>query len=313
MTPLLDLPLASFEPLTPEASDRRYFRAADKAETDIPWLRVETQTPPPCATAEWLTSAGVRTPRFGSAREGRYLVEDLGDIHLCHEPTPSHYEKVLRLRAKFAPHSLPTEHPNASLALDEDLFLRELALSSKHGRAPEPLCAALAHEAAKGPRQIQHRDFHSRNILLLKKDDSVGEATPTELALIDHQDLRTGPLFYDLASLWTDAYVDYSDAVRALLLEECFHVGEKAHLDPTQSAHFFLVTALQRIVKALGTFGRLLEAGRGDYRGPETRAFQRVQALLAPERAPEGLFVKPHFAPDWEKWRIFFSESAATP
>jgi aminoglycoside/choline kinase family phosphotransferase len=134
-----------------------------------------------------------------------------------------------------------------------------------------------------------------------------------ELALIDHQDLRKGPLFYDLASLWTDAYVEYSDEVRTLLLDECFQVGAEAGLEESQSAHHFLMTALQRVVKALGTFGRLVQSGREDYRKPEKRALNRARALLSPDRKEDCLHVLPHFVSEWEEWRIFFSQSSTQP
>ncbi|MDP6940478.1 MAG: phosphotransferase [Planctomycetota bacterium] len=303
MSSLLNLPLESFELLTPEAGDRRYYRAKG-SDRKTSWLRVETQTPAPHATADWLQSAGVRTPRLGDSSNGNYLVEDLGDLHLSHSPSLEHYINLLCLRKKFALHPLHSTHPNAQLALNEELFLQELTLSSEHQRAPNHLCSLLAEEASLGPQQIQHRDFHSRNVLILESG---------ELALIDHQDLRKGPLFYDLASLWTDAYVEYSDEVRTLLLDECFQVGAEAGLEESQSAHHFLMTALQRVVKALGTFGRLVQSGREDYRKPEKRALNRARALLSPDRKEDCLHVLPHFVSEWEEWRIFFSQSSTQP
>ncbi len=282
-----ELPL---EPLTPEAGSRRYFRSLDPRVQG--WLLVRSPDPPPRATAVWLREAGVRVPALGPEAPGAWLTEDCGDRLLCRAPEAAAWEEVLALRRRWAARPLPGEHPNARLALDEPLFRRELRrfredwLQAFRRRAWSPveadrvdaLCRRLAREAARGPFEVQHRDLHSRN--LLRWDGS--------LVVLDHQDLRPGPVHYDLASLATDAYVDLPPGVAARLEEEAVRAGAAAGWEAVRSLEQFRIVALQRVLKALGTFGRLLVQGRQDYRRPEERARRRARELLDRLPAWEG-------------------------
>ncbi|MGB0952600.1 MAG: phosphotransferase [Planctomycetota bacterium] len=280
--------------LTPEASPRRYFRlqsevsppGLDEEQAKVQqWLLVLSEDAPPLATAHLLSARGVRVPLLGPCCEGAYLVEDLGDRHLWHEPSLENYNALLDGWQLFAFEPLDAEHPNADLALDETLFTRELVmfqeryLEAFRGGASEGFiaeeiartCKELAKVAAQGPTCLQHRDFHSRNILLPK-------AGP--LAWIDHQDLRRGPLFYDLASLYTDAYLDLPDQVYARLRAEVGPLGACFGLQLEEAQDRFHLSALQRVLKALGTFGNLLVQGRDDYAEAEERARGFAVALL---------------------------------
>lgn len=280
--------------LTPEASARRYFRPTEpvtvpgldeRQSTVARWLLVLSPDAAPLPTTRFLEQRGIRVPQLGPAMPGAYLVEDLGDRHLVHAPTLPNYNRLLDQWQPFAFEPLPAEHPNTSFALDKALFLRELTqfleryLQGFRDRPPDRLaasgvaeaCETLAAEASAGPTCLQHRDFHSRNILILE-DDS--------LAWIDHQDLRRGPLFYDLASLYTDAYVDLSDQVYRRLRGEVEPLGLCFGLSSEHARLRFQLTALQRVLKALGTFGNLLMEGRTDYVDAEARARGMALALL---------------------------------
>lgn len=300
------------EELTPEASARRYQRSRHPDTRG--WLRVSSPEPPPRSLTEFLIAHEVRVPRVGPAIDGVYLVEDLGDVHLVHQPTPGHYAAVLALHRRYFVAELPTGHPNRALTLDAALFRRELDLFAEaflwryvdpHADATQHAAVTkslhrLAEWAADGPQALQHRDLHSRNVLIV--DGSV--------ALIDHQDMRRGPLFYDLASLATDAYVDLDEDVRGLLAAEQARLGDMAGMDAKACTRQARRTALQRVLKALGTFGRLLGEGRGDYRPAAERAARHAQLLLADCAAhdaeaaslPEALAPwTPRFAPSaWE-------------
>ena len=269
--------------LTPEASARRYARGLHPDTAG--WLRVHSDSPPPREITEFLLELGVRVPRLGLSMDTVYLVEDLGDLHLEHQPIPAHYAALLGVHRRYFLAELPSGHPNRALALDVLLFRRELrmfATSSLATRlAPqldeassqEILTAldALAAMAAEGPQALQHRDLHARNVLIHEG----------QLVLIDHQDMRRGPLFYDLASLMTDAYVDLDADVRAVLEAERIQLGEIAGLDARACANQYQRTALQRVLKALGTFGKLIGEGRDSYRQAEQRALRHARALLA--------------------------------
>ena len=122
----------------------------------------------------------------------------------------------------------------------------------------------LAKESSLGPQSLQHRDFHSKNILLSKNNNLP--------VWIDFQDMRQGPIFYDLASLYTDAYVKIEEDIYSFIREKVIFLGKKNNLIDKDSIHQFNVTALQRALKALGTFGKLLNNGRNEYKDAEIKA-----------------------------------------
>jgi hypothetical protein len=86
------------------------------------------------------------------------------------------------------------------------------------------------------PPVLCHRDYHRRNLMVFRG----------ALVIIDHQDTRVGPAGYDLASLLYDSYGDFTPAQRRALARRA-----GASLD----APDFRRVALQRALKALGTFG----------------------------------------------------------
>ena len=89
-----------------------------------------------------------------------------------------------------------------------------------------------------------HRDYHSRNLMLHR--DS--------LYIIDFQDARMGPDTYDLVSLLRDSYVDIVDREVDELIAY-FLALKGRNQDDLEFRRRFDVMALQRNLKALGTFG----------------------------------------------------------
>jgi len=81
------------------------------------------------------------------------------------------------------------------------------------------------------------------------------------LYIIDFQDARMGPDTYDLASLLRDAYVDIADGELDELI--LYFLTVKGCQDQQQEfRHRFDLMALQRNLKALGTFGYQTTARR---------------------------------------------------
>ncbi|MCS7313578.1 MAG: phosphotransferase, partial [Acidobacteria bacterium] len=87
------------------------------------------------------------------------------------------------------------------------------------------------------PTGVCHRDYHSRNILL--RDG--------RSAIVDYQDMQVGPLTYDPVSLLLDCYVVLPESLVQVLRAEV--------TDGVPEETAWVQTALQRHVKALGTFG----------------------------------------------------------
>jgi hypothetical protein len=112
--------------------------------------------------------------------------------------------------------------------------------------------STVAAELAAEPRVLCHRDYHSRNLML----------HAGSLYIIDFQDARMGPNTYDLASLLRDSYVDVSDhdvddliAHFLALKGQGGHAGASPNREAIEFRRRFDLMALQRNLKALGTFG----------------------------------------------------------
>jgi aminoglycoside/choline kinase family phosphotransferase len=73
------------------------------------------------------------------------------------------------------------------------------------------------------------------------------------LYIIDFQDARLGPDTYDLASLLRDSYVDIADRELDELI--AYFLALKGLADVEEFRRRFDLMALQRNLKALGTFG----------------------------------------------------------
>ena len=103
--------------------------------------------------------------------------------------------------------------------------------------------AAIVGELASEPRVLCHRDYHSRNLMLHDGN----------LYIIDFQDARLGPDTYDLVSLLRDSYVDITEPQLDDLV--AYFLALKGIHDEDEFRRRFDLMALQRNLKALGTFG----------------------------------------------------------
>jgi aminoglycoside/choline kinase family phosphotransferase len=105
--------------------------------------------------------------------------------------------------------------------------------------------ALIADELASDPPVLCHRDYHSRNLMLHKGS----------LHVIDFQDARMGPDTYDLASLLRDSYVDFNDRQVDALIALFLRQRAAPEAEDRDFRRRFDLMALQRNLKALGTFG----------------------------------------------------------
>jgi hypothetical protein len=106
------------------------------------------------------------------------------------------------------------------------------------------ICQVLADQK----RYFTHRDYHSRNLMVQEG----------KLRVIDFQDARMGPCHYDLASLLRDSYVCLEEKMVEDLIEYYLKRKEESEGDQIDRREFrrvFDLMALQRNLKALGTFG----------------------------------------------------------
>jgi aminoglycoside/choline kinase family phosphotransferase len=262
-------------PLTGDASDRRYFRvllrdAASQVLAVHPGP-IEFDTLPFVNVARLFSAMPVPVPQILGHSDplGIIALDDLGDVTLQAHlgvASPSEHAALyreavslittiqLRGRDLASPSYLPY-----GIAFDVEKLTWELQFFLKHFleayrgvtlSAPERQAlgaelATIAGELAAEPRVLCHRDYHSRNLMLNNGN----------LYIIDFQDARMGPDTYDLVSLLRDSYVDFNEQQVAELI--AFFLAKRgATPDETQDfRRRFDLMALQRNLKALGTFG----------------------------------------------------------
>jgi aminoglycoside/choline kinase family phosphotransferase len=268
---LTDAPVVA---LTGDASDRRYFRVRPRnappfviavhgspfAPGSLPFVNVATL----------FASMPVPVPRVldEAGDIGVLALDDLGDLtlqaHLGGAPRSewtARYEEAVSLIAvfqrrgrelvdpRFLPYGIAFDVQKLLWELDYFLkyFLeayRGVSLTRSARANLQSHFANLASELAAEPRVLCHRDYHSRNLMLHEG----------RLVVIDFQDARMGPDTYDLVSLLRDSYVEVpADLVDHLIRRFMTEVGDPS--DPTVFRKRFDTMALQRNMKALGTFG----------------------------------------------------------
>jgi aminoglycoside/choline kinase family phosphotransferase len=283
-------PDARFSAVSGDASFRRYFRlswqAGDAAssvigvdappdkENSAPFLRV----------GEGLLSQGVRVPavRARDLSSGFLMLDDFGDSLLRPQLSATSVDQLygqamqdlLGIQAcRFDPPLPPYDEP---LLMREMALFRDWFLGTHLGIQPSAedlalLQAAfdtLAALALEQPRATVHRDYHSRNIMVLA-DGTLGH--------IDFQDAVHGPVTYDLVSLLRDCYVDWPAAqVRQWALGFAARLREQGVLavDDARFLCWFDAMGAQRHLKAIGIFARLFHRdGKAGYLPDIPRTF----------------------------------------
>ena len=132
-----------------------------------------------------------------------------------------------------------------------------IRLSGSEERAIEDLFIPFLERTVSLPRVLTHRDYHSRNVMVLA--DTPAKPEKPGLRVLDYQDARMGSVFYDLASLLRDSYVTLAEEEEDHLKYVWRHLAHKELLraagDPGAFTELLDAAALQRNVKAIGTFG----------------------------------------------------------
>jgi N-acetylmuramate 1-kinase len=267
-------------PLTGDASDRRYFRLISQdGKSTVLALHTEAidiASLPFANVARLLQQVPLPVPTILGHSDPLGIVElqDLGDVtlqaHLGAASPAEHaalyrqavalVERLQRRGAELDPGAnsgATSGYTPYSIAFDVEKLTWELGFFERHflaayrGAAISPSDLALfqeewlaiAGELAAEPRVLCHRDYHSRNLML----------HGGSLHIIDFQDARMGPDTYDLASLLRDSYVDISDRELDELI--AYFLALKGSSDVAEYRRRFDLMALQRNLKALGTFG----------------------------------------------------------
>jgi len=277
-------------PLAGDASTRRYYRARVPSGASLPSV-VIMQYPDAVPPGEelpflnvhrYLRRAAIPVPEvYRSDPEAKLLfLEDAGDTMLedaVRERGPERclplYEQCVEVLVRIqsdGSRSLDAKAIPPRLAFDVRKFAEEIdfffdhavrefggiSLSEGEKRAIEDLLLPSLERLAVLPRVLAHRDYHSRNVMVLSPRPAAGHRN---LRVLDFQDARMGNVFYDLASLLRDSYaVLPEDAVERLVYTWRNAASgdlRRAAGDPGAFRELLDLAALQRNIKAIGTFG----------------------------------------------------------
>ncbi len=276
-------PPLAFEEIVGGASVRRFFRVKTKGGGSLVAMYVPVQSHeiakassvsrgwPFLEVRDLLDAHGVRVPALLGAAcdDGLILVEDLGDTlaqHLAANPGDREALYVCAVRelarAQKALSPLPAGSVVLERAFDEELLrwevehFREWALDARGVRLSprdseifERAATYLAETIASWPRGFVHRDYQSRNLMVVRRAN--GELG---LAWIDFQDAMLGPRVYDMVALLNDSYQTFSpEFIEARLDEFALHTGLDASERARIGYEFRLVT-VQRKLKDAGRF-----------------------------------------------------------
>ncbi len=276
-----------------DASFRRYFRATFAGRTaivmDAPPAREDSR---PFVRRAWQFDAcGLTTPRIDAIdlTSGFLQLEDFGvttyfDHGCAGQPMDRPYAQAIDALSTLSRQG--QQFADSLDRYDDALVDREIGLFGPwfieaHLKAPsidrDPVWqrarAFLLGAFRRMPKTMVHRDYHSRNLMLLV-DRSPG--------VIDFQDAVWGPLAYDLVSLLKDCYVSLPDAQCRQLLDR---YAERALL-PTDYTRADLerdieIAGIQRHLKVAGIFARLCHRdGKHRYLDDLPRVIDYLRAAL---------------------------------
>jgi N-acetylmuramate 1-kinase len=248
---------------------------------------------------ELLERRGVRVPRLfaESTKVGWLLLEDLGDDTLAAhvDANPSRREKLYTravsdlCRAQEALARLPEGSIVRARSFDHDLLRWELdhfrewgidartrPLSGEDRAGLDGVFDRLARRIASLPQGFVHRDYQSRNLMVLEE----------ELVWIDFQDALLGPKAYDLVALLHDSYQDLDDFFVSARLRDFASAAGLSDKEFGELRLQFDWIAVQRKLKDAGRFVFIERAKHNPaflpYVAPTLRRIARTLDRLAP-------------------------------
>jgi aminoglycoside/choline kinase family phosphotransferase len=264
-------------PASADASFRRYFRAtfgdgSTRIIMDAPPEHEDCR--PFLHVAHLFEDAGTHVPHVYAEdlEQGFLLLSDLGNTTYLQALTPQN-ARVLYGAATDALIKIQlASNADALPPYDEALLRRELnlfpewyigkhlgiTLSDKQQAKLEQVFARIVANNLSQPRVYVHRDYHSRNLMATEPN---GQARLTSPGIIDFQDAVYGPITYDLASLFKDAYIKWEEPeiIDWLIAywEKARRAGLPVRADFGQFYWDYEWMGVQRHIKVLGIFARL--------------------------------------------------------
>lgn len=282
----------SLAPASADASFRRYFRVT-LADTTL----IAMDAPPPqedcrpfVQVAKLMAAAGLHVPAVlaSDLESGFLLLSDLGNDtylsaineHNADELFRDATDALVRWQLASREDVLPP-YDEALLRRELDLFPEwyigrhlGLRLSALQQDTLQSVFSAILASNLAQPRVYVHRDFMPRNLMISDPNPGV----------LDFQDAVHGPISYDVASLFKDAFISW-DERRVLdwtvrYWEKARKAGLPVNADFGEFYRDFEWMGLQRHLKVLGIFARICHRdGKPHYVKDTPRFLKYVRAV----------------------------------
>jgi aminoglycoside/choline kinase family phosphotransferase len=286
-------------PASADASFRRYFRATfgDGSTSIIMDAPPEHEDCRPFLhVAHLFEDAGTHVPHVYAEdlEQGFLLLSDLGNTTYLQALTPQNArvlygaatDALIKIQLASSEEALPP-YDEALLRRELNLFPEwyigkhlGITLSDKQQAKLEQVFARIVANNLSQPRVYVHRDYHSRNLMVTEPNGQARSLLPnlpplageganeplcddclTSPGVIDFQDAVYGPITYDLASLFKDAYIKWEEPeiIDWLIAywEKARRAGLPVHADFGQFYWDYEWMGVQRHIKVLGIFARL--------------------------------------------------------
>ena len=259
--------LTDIRPASADASFRRYFRVTD---SNTGKTLIVMDAPPEKEDCEpfihitrLLRSVNVNAPDIITMdlEQGFLLMDDLGNRqyldHLDESSSNDLYSDALmalvnmqRIQDHLPPYD--KQRLRDEMGLFEPWYLNRhlgIRLDDQQKSVLDSIYDLLIESALEQPQVFVHRDYHSRNLML------VDENNP---GVIDYQDAVIGPVTYDLVSLFKDCYIEWPRNKVEHWLDQYLQLTPiELPVDRIQFIRWFDLMGVQRHLKVLGIFARL--------------------------------------------------------
>lgn len=289
--------------LAGDASTRKYYRVQGKEKSFI-LMQGEafTEDDPNVSAISSYMEMGVNVPSIYKIfpEYGVLIQEDIGDLHLQRienkgllrkyykkaiiqlvklQRTAFEYQKngkhIYPLKTSFTHEKFMSE-----LNMTSDFYIKALNnknITQEKQAILNNLYNGIVNEMMKQFFLVQHRDYHSRNLMVYNSD----------VYMIDVQDTRLGPFTYDVASLIIDPYIELDEALYNEIREQ-YYDGIKDIVKCTydEYSRFCDVCIVQRGIKILGTFAyQKVKRGNSNYLCYIPASIDKLKKILV--RFPE--------------------------
>ncbi|MEI6080143.1 MAG: phosphotransferase [bacterium] len=257
--------------LAGDASTRKYYRIEHSGKHFIlmkgdPFV----DNDPNVLSLNAYMGMGIRVPEIYKTlpEKGIVIQEDIGDQHLQNitnkQELGKYYEEVVSILVKFQRKAFEYERNKTDIyplriKFTHEKFMSELNMTSEFyisgykniqltgpkTKKIQEVYQGLVDRMMEQPFLLQHRDYHSRNLMVHNG----------LIYVIDLQDSRLGPFTYDVASLIIDPYISLDDELCEKIIRSYYTgISDIVNCSYDEYLTYYDLCFLQRGIKILGTF-----------------------------------------------------------